>query len=255
MIDLHCHVLWGIDDGPRTLADTMALAQTAVAAGTTQIVATPHVSWDHPENSSASIARRVREANHALAAARLPLTVLPGAEVALTRVPELPEEELAALTLGGGPWLLVEPPFSPVLTGIEGVLDHLLMTGHRLVIAHPERCPAFLRDRSRLEHYVGQGCLTSFTAGSVAGVFGPQVQEFTLDCLREGLVHGIASDAHSAGGKRSPGIGTQLEHAGFGPLTDHLTRAMPEAIIGGGPLPDPPHFDPPRPRRRGLFRR
>jgi protein-tyrosine phosphatase len=255
VIDIHCHVLWGIDDGPPTLAEALALAGAAAQAGTRTIVATPHVSWDHPDNTSASIARRVVELNHALDAAGIDLTVVPGAEIALSRVTDLPAEELAALTLGGGPYLLVEPPFSPAAAGFEAVLDHLLVRGHRLVIAHPERCPAFLRDRSRLEHYVAQGCLTSFTAGSVVGLFGPEVQDFTHDCLRDGLVFDLASDSHSATGKRAPGIGPQLEEAGFGPLVDHLCRAVPEAILSGAPIPAPPAFDPPPGRRRGLFRR
>lgn len=252
MIDLHCHVLWGIDDGPATLADTLALARAAEAAGTTRIVATPHVSWDWPQNTAATIARRVVEANHALRAAGIGVEVLPGAEIALSRVTDLPPAELAALGLGGGPWLLVEPPFTAASAGIEPVLDRLLSLGHRLVIAHPERCPAFLRRRDRLEHYVAQGCLTSVTAGSLTGVFGREVQRWAHEALRDGLVHDVASDAHAAEGNRSPRLAPQVEEAGLGELAGVLCRDVPEAVVTGGAVPPAPRAPQ---RRRGLFRR
>src|SRR5271163_1297670 len=118
MIDLHCHVLPGIDDGPRTLEESLALARAAADGGVHEIVATPHVSWDHP-NEAADIAQRVDALNGHLRDAGIEVRVRPGAELAFTRIADIPEEELAALTLGGGPWLLVEPPFTPSVVGLE----------------------------------------------------------------------------------------------------------------------------------------
>jgi protein-tyrosine phosphatase len=231
VIDLHCHVLAGIDDGPATIEGSVALARAAAAAGVRTIVATPHVSWRY-RNDSRAIGRLVEEVNTALAAAGLTLNVLAGAEVAITRVPELASAELSALALGGGPWLLIEPPFSSVAIGLDTLLLDLQDQGHRIVLAHPERCPAFHRDLRMLEALVDGGVLTSITAGSLVGRFGGTVQRLAFGLLEAELVHNVASDAHDCDARR-PGMAAELEQAGFGPLTEWLTHAVPAAILAG----------------------
>lgn len=254
MIDLHCHVLPGIDDGPQTMEDTFRLARTAVESGITTIVATPHVSWDWPENDSATIRAKVDEVNAALQAEGIPLDVLPGAEVALTRASELPDEELVALRLGGGPYLLVECPMSPATAGYEQVLLSLRARGHRIVLAHPERIPAFLLKPETLERFIFDGMLGQVTAGSFTGQFGKDPQKFAFTMVERGWAHNVASDAHSSR-RRPPSIAAQLTEAGLGEQADWFARGMPEAIISGAPLPPMPEM----PRRRrglgGLFKR
>src|SRR5271155_1371867 len=100
MIDLHSHVLPGIDDGPDTIEGSLALARAAVAAGTRTLVATPHVSWHYP-NDADTIALGVRELKARLAEEEIALELLPGAEIAVTRLPELDEEQRSRLRLGG----------------------------------------------------------------------------------------------------------------------------------------------------------
>jgi protein-tyrosine phosphatase len=254
VIDLHCHVLPGIDDGPETLADSLELCRAAVAAGTKTIVATPHVSWDWPGVTSQVVAEGVDRVNDALRAEGIDLEVRTGAEIAMTRVGDLAEEELMALRLGGGPYLLVECPYSPASAGFDGVLRAIAGRGHRIVLAHPERCPAFLRDPAQLRSFVDDGMLTSITAGSYAGRFGRDVERFARRLLDEGLVHDIASDGHGAGARRPPSIGPELEEAGFGESADWHARAVPLAILDGTPLPPAPPR-PPAPRKRGLLDR
>jgi protein-tyrosine phosphatase len=123
VIDLHCHVLPGIDDGPDTLDDSLALCRAAAAAGTRTVVATPHVSWDWPNVTSRVVADGVARVNEALEAEGVDLEVRPGAEVAMTRAGDLEDSELVALRLGGGPYLLVECPFSPAAAGFDAILD------------------------------------------------------------------------------------------------------------------------------------
>ncbi len=101
MIDIHCHILPGIDDGPATEAQSLAMARAAVAAGTVAIVATPHVSWDHPANSAAVIADGVTILKAALEREQIALELYTGAEITMTRAAELPDEELVAMRLGG----------------------------------------------------------------------------------------------------------------------------------------------------------
>ena len=231
MIDLHCHVLPGIDDGPPTIEGSVALARAAAVAGVATLVATPHVSARY-RNDATTIMRLVDELNAHLASEGVELEILPGAEIAITSVTEIEPSELPSLGLGGGPWLLMEPPFAPIVAGLENTLISLQREGHRILLAHPERCPAFHRDPAMLESLVSSGVLTSVTAGSLVGQFGSDVRRFALRLMRDGLAHNVASDAHDHV-KRPPGIAAELERAGLAPLTDWLTRAVPTAILSG----------------------
>ncbi len=231
MIDLHCHVLPGIDDGPETIEGSVALARAAAAAGTRTLVATPHISTRYP-NDAGTIARLAAEINARLAAEGVALDVRPGAEIAMTRIIDIDPGELPRLGLGGGPWLLVEPPFAAVATSLEVLLLDLQRRGHRILLAHPERCSAFHRDPRILGSIVRAGALTSITAGSLAGSFGEPARRFALGLARDGMIHNVASDAHDDV-KRPPGMAAEIEQAGLGPLTEWLTQEVPAAILGG----------------------
>ena len=238
MIDLHCHVLPGIDDGPETIEGSLEFARTAVAAGIETLVATPHVNSRTP-NDSATIARLVKELNARLAQERVALSILPGAEIAVSQVAEIEPEELQRLSLGGGPWLLVEPPFTTIAVGLEGMLLNLLRKGHRVVLAHPERCPALQRDRRLVPELVDLGILMSITAGSFTGRFGGEVRRYALELAHAGLIHNVTSDAHDSV-NRPPGLAAELEQAGLADLREWLTEAVPAAILGGEEIPPRP---------------
>jgi protein-tyrosine phosphatase len=253
VIDLHCHVLAGIDDGPETIEASIALARAAAALGTGTIVATPHVSWKY-RNDASTIARLVEEANTAFAAVGLALDVVPGAEIAMTRATDLAPEELAALTLGDGPWLLIECPYTSVAIGLDNLLLDLQDQGHRILLAHPERCPAFHRDPRMLASLIRAGVLTSITAGSLAGRFGRSVRRFALELAQEDMVHNVSSDAHNHT-HRPPGMAVELEHAGLGALVDWLTVQVPAAVLMGEEIPPRPSLAPVVRRRVWRWRR
>ena len=208
------------------------------------------MSWRYP-NDSGAIAPLVEEVNARLAAEGIPLEIRPGAEIAMTRAAELDPAQLSRLTLGGGEWLLIECPFTPVATGMDALVLDLQRQGHRVVLAHPERCPAFHRDRRPLEMLVHGGVLTSITAGSLVGRFGGEVQRFAMQLVREDLVHNVASDTHDPE-RRPPGMRAELERAGLGAMGDWLTSEVPRAILDGGPIPPRPEFAPPSARRGWL---
>jgi protein-tyrosine phosphatase len=235
VIDLHCHVLPGIDDGPKTIEGSLALARTAAASGTRVMVATPHVSWRYP-NEAATIARLTGELNERLRREKIAVEIRSGAEIAMTRAGDVELDELERLSLGDGPWVLLEPPFTQIATGFDGVVMALQSSGRRVVLAHPERCPAFHREPSALESLVRAGVLTSITAGSLVGRFGGEVRRFTRRLIEQGLVHNVASDAHDTV-RRPPGMAAELAEAGLGALADWLTRAVPDAILGGEEIP------------------
>ncbi len=231
MIDLHCHVLPGIDDGPPTTAGSLALARAAATAGARTLVATPHVSWGYP-NDADTIARLVKEINARLADEAIALEVRPGAEIAITRVLDIEPPELSRLGLGGGPWLLIEPPFAGVTTSLTEIVTDLQRQGHRIVLAHPERCQTFHADPGMLAGLVRDGAIISITAGSLVGQFGESVRRFALQLARDELIHNVVSDAHDDV-KRPPGVSAQLEHVGLGPLQEWLTEQVPMAILAG----------------------
>ncbi|MFZ1154052.1 MAG: CpsB/CapC family capsule biosynthesis tyrosine phosphatase [Solirubrobacteraceae bacterium] len=240
MIDLHTHVLPGIDDGPETIEGSLALVRAAEAQGTRVMVATPHVNWRHP-NDAATIARLTGELNERLRLEGIAVEIRTGGEIAMTRAEDIEPDELKRLRLGGGPWVLLEPPFTPIVTGLDGVVTALQKAGHHVLLAHPERCPALHREPQMVESLVRDGVLTSVTAGSLVGRFGSEVRRFARRLLEQGLVHNVASDAHNAI-KRPPSMAAELDEAGFGPLADWLTRAVPEAILSGGEIPDRPEL-------------
>jgi len=238
VIDLHCHVLPGIDDGPAALDGSLALARKALAVGIEAIVATPHVNATSP-NEATTIARLVDELNARLIQEEIPVRILPGAEIAVGYASELDPEELARLTLGGGRWLLIEPPFALVAVGLEGLVLDLVRAGHSVVLAHPERCPALRRDRRVVPALADAGVLMSVTAGSLVGGFGREVRRYALELAAAGLIHNVTSDAHDAV-HRAPGLAAEIEHTGLSPLCDWLTHQVPQAILDGSEIPPRP---------------
>ncbi len=243
MIDLHSHILPGLDDGPPTLEGSLELARAAVAAGTKTILATPHIN-DDASIDPPRIAAGLEQLRPALSEAGIPLEVLPGGEIAIWRLVDLDDETLRAFALGGGPYLLVESPFSPVVGDFEPMVLDLHSRGHRVLLAHPERCPAFQRDPTRLERLADAGVLVQITAGSMLGAFGSTVKRFTALMLRNGIVHVVASDAHDAV-RRPPGLhdgfaALERDLPGIGEHEPWLTAAVPRAVLDGAPLPPRP---------------
>ena len=256
MIDLHTHVLAGIDDGPSTLEGSLAIVRAAAAAGTRALVATPHVSRHYP-NDAETIARRVEELRAVSSAEGLGVEILRGSEIAMSRVADLPAAELDDLRLGDGPWLLIEPSFTKPIDELETIVAELHRRGHRVLLAHPERCMAFHRDPLTLESLVRRGALTSITAGSLVGSFGEHIRYFALRLAEDGLLHNVASDSHDPV-RRPPSIGAELERAGLGELAEWLTESVPAAVLSGEEVPGKPPgaaYRPPRQPGAWLRRR
>jgi protein-tyrosine phosphatase len=255
VLDLHCHILPGVDDGPAVLATSIAMAEAAAAEGVTRIVATPHVNHRYPTTPEQMLGG-VEAVNAALAAHGVAVTVLPGAEIAMPAVAELSDAELASFGLAGGRCLLVESPFAPQPQILESIVFDLQLRGFRPLLAHPERSPAFQPDLERLEEMVQKGVRCSITASSMSGRFGATVRRVTMRMLREGLVHDVASDAHDDDG-RPPGLLAGFESAerelpGISGHAPWFTQSAPEALLAGEPLPPGP--DPAAWRRRGWRR-
>ena len=252
MIDLHCHVLPGVDDGPRTAEAAIALARDAHADGITTIAATPHVDSSHPLLDSSYIRSAVATLQAQLDEAGVEVEVLPGGEVAWTRALELDDPELTRLSLGGMGSVLLECPLtSTLMPGFTGMARKLAWRGHRILLAHPERCPIFLRAPEQLEELVEEGLLAQVTASSLTGRFGRAPRDLALRLVWSGGAHVIASDGHDD--SRPATIARDLLEAGIEPeLAFWLTSAVPAALLTGSELPARPSSS--RSRSRGRLR-
>jgi len=201
MIDLHCHILPGMDDGPSTLAESLKMAQIAVADGISGVVATPHAANGVYIPTPADIHKRVARFNADLAAASIPLQVYPGAEVQLGPglVKRLHQGRIT--TLNTSRYILLELPPTLLPDSCKNELFSLLSQGFIPVIGHPERHPYLQRNPGYLAELVQMGALCQVTAQSLLGVFGRNVKLMVEQMLQKSLAHIIASDAHGAAGR------------------------------------------------------
>src|SRR5581483_5601714 len=207
MIDLHSHILHGVDDGAASLADSVDIARAAVADGITAIAATPHVRDDWPTDPGV-MEERVAELRSELEERRIPLDLLTGAEIALDRLTRLGDDELRRFGLGGNPrYVLVETPYYGWPSALPHALLALREAGFTPVLAHPERNLGL----------VESGVLIQVTAASVDGRIGKRPRECARRLLEGSLVHMIASDAHHAA-VREVGLRTAAQAVGGGAL-------------------------------------
>ena len=259
MIDLHLHLLPAVDDGPRTLDESLALARALVESGVRRAVVTPHFdAWTAQILPNArAIGRHTDALRTELAAASIPLAIVPGGECFLT--PELLERaESGDVPSWGRPaTILVETAEQHVLHA-ERMLAILIHSGLRVVLAHPERYAFIQENPAWLDELVGMGLLVQVTAGAFRpGASSPRARTAEL-LLRQGRIHALASDAHNAAGVRGmqEGLARLGELAGAEVLA-LLTEENPAAILDGGRAvrPAPPVALPARRRVRLPFSR
>jgi len=238
MIDLHSHILPGIDDGALDVDDSTALARQAEADGIEAICATPHIRHDHDVRIE-ELAGRVESLNRHLRNEGIALTVLTGGEVAETAVDELGEEELARVALGAGGWILLEPAPGPLGESLERRVAGLAERGHRTLIAHPERhLSADMYER--IEGLVAAGALVQATAD----FFLREETAAAMAALAEaGLVHLLASDTHTSLGGRPAKLAAAFARlAETEPAASHIEwirDEAPRAIVAGDPVTPP----------------
>lgn len=233
MIDTHLHILPGIDDGPETIEESVALAKVLIQEGVHTAIATPHYNDLFPQRSAAEIRERVGELQQTLDLQGLQLRLYSGHEALIKPglVEDIQDGRLA--TLNGSRYLLLELWNNSWLPETERVIFELRAFGIIPIIAHPERYRAFLQNSDLLLPLLERGVLTQLTAGSLIGMQGNSTRKCAERLLKEGCIHCIASDAHSAV-KRSPRIMQSLEVAvhTLGQSAVHLlSEDIPAAII------------------------
>ena len=200
MVDIHCHILPGVDDGSPSMEDSLEMARMAADSGVTDIIATPHCNLpgDGPKNyRSAALRTGFSRLRQALEQEGIPLGIHPGAEVFCT--PELPEllDRRQLQTLGGGRYLLVEFYFDESAEFMEHCFHQIRTRGLTPVAAHPERYDAVQRDPYIIRRWFEGGVVIQLNKGSILGRLGRRAQDTALWLLERGLAHAAASDAHS----------------------------------------------------------
>lgn len=213
MIDLHNHMLPGIDDGARDWEQSLEMARLAVEDGIEGVVCTPHWCYGFYENTRSDILRAFQKFREKLEDRRIPLKVYPGAELHYN--PDIPRRiwEETALTLNDtGRYALVELPHESLPENMERLFGSLLYQRVTPVISHPERNAGFLRHPHRLSRLIEMGALTQITAASLLGRFGSDIQKFTVFLMGHRMVHVLATDAHGVKG-RPPRLAAAVKEA------------------------------------------
>jgi protein-tyrosine phosphatase len=250
VIDLHAHVLPGVDDGPRTWDESLQILRTMAADGVAGVAATPHVREDYPTTAN-TMKRLVAELRERTAEAAIELDVLPGREIALSELGRLDEDERRRFGLGGNPTcLLLEFPYYGWPLGLEDTVARLVREGTTPVIAHPERNADVQAAPERLRLVVDGGALVQLTAASLDGRLGRASRAAARALLQRNLAHLVASDAQ-APWLREAGLSGVERAAGDSQLAHWLVELVPAALVAGSPLPPRPGGGP---AKWGAFR-
>jgi protein-tyrosine phosphatase len=243
LIDLHSHVLPGVDDGAETVEGSLDILRAAADDGIAQIAATPHVRDDYPTTPE-TMERGVADLNAAARSAGIAVEVLTGGELDREFAQTLDDEALRRFGLGGNPdVLLVEFPYYGWPLELRELVFHLSARGFQVVLAHPERNGEVQQSPGRVKELVDDGVLVQLTAASIDGRGGRSAAACARTLLDQDLAHLIATDAH-APAVRAIGMTAATEALHDPELARWLTHDVPSALVTGSPLP-------PRPQRRG----
>jgi len=264
MIDIHSHILPGLDDGPQTMEESIRMCRIAYQDGIRTIVATPHTLNGVYQNGKSTILSKMDELNDALnnselkldsairnlcpsgrrAQSEIDLRILPGSDVHLCETTLQQVDQGEAVTIGdGGKYIMIEFPSQAIPYQAERVLFQLLGRGLIPIISHPERNLDIGRRPGRYDEIIKMGCFGQVTAMSLTGEFGPKVRQWAEKLLKSWLVHFIASDAHSPNG-RPPILSAAVKAAAkiVGKKeAEKMVTEYPKAILEGRRpnIPDP----------------
>lgn len=200
-IDLHTHILPGIDDGSKDMGTSLEMLNIAKGDGTGHIILTPHFIHGSVNNNAALVQEKCLKLTDAAAAEGIEVNLYPGSEVFISpEVPELAKEGVIC-TLNNSKYILVELPMMSIPSYTPEVLYQLALNGYVPVIAHPERYEAIGKNPSILYDYIQRGVLCQVNSTSLIGLYGKKIRETALTLLRHNMIHFVSSDAHTCKGR------------------------------------------------------
>ncbi|MEN8246937.1 MAG: CpsB/CapC family capsule biosynthesis tyrosine phosphatase [Thermodesulfobacteriota bacterium] len=245
MIDLHCHILAHVDDGPDNLIESLKIAECAAADGIRTIVATPHSQNGVYLNPPTQITKHLTRLKQEIKREGIPVNIYAGAEVRIHQDMEhsLEKGQIASIN-DTGQYILVEFPHDVMLPRTRDVLFQLSINHITPILAHPERNTTLQRNPDVLAGFVDMGCLVQLTAMSITGEFGSDAMAYAHLLLKEGRAHVIASDAHDAKNRPpilSPAVKEAARILGDLRMAEAMVNQNPRAILHGKPinLPEP----------------
>lgn len=233
MIDLHCHILPGVDDGAVDLETALEMAAMAVADGITITACTPHIMPGVYDNEASVIRARVDELRQVLAEANLPLELVVGSDAHMRPDFSSALDRGRILTLNDSRYVLFEPPHNVAPPRLEECLFGIQMAGYVPILTHPERLSWIETRYPLIAHLARSGIWMQITAGSLSGRFGKRPKYWAERLLNEGLVHLLASDAHNCT-SRPPLLSHAHELAAAlvgKDEADHLVHTRPAAVL------------------------
>lgn len=257
MVEIHYHLLFGVDDGPKTIEDSLALVEASIQEGVTHIVATPHAN--HEFNFDPKVNRERLSAIYERLGGRVTLGLGCDFHLSYENLEDV-RRDRSKFTINGKQYLLVEFSDASIPVTATDILYGLQLTGIVPIITHPERNPILVQHPRRLSEWIRGGCLVQLTAASLTGRFGRRAKAMSHDLIQKNWVHCIASDAHSIEG-RPPAMREAyqiLEHD-FGKETaERLCVQNPGAIFRGEELALQPEplgiYEEAPPARRGFLK-
>lgn len=250
MIDIHCHILPGIDDGAQSLEDTINMARAAVEEGIHTIIATPHHKNSKYENPKELIIPKVEEVNQVLTNEGIDIKILPGQEVRLYGEVIEDLEKNKILSLNHTQYLFIEFPSNHVPRYAEKLLFDLQLKEITPIIVHPERNQEIIERPEVLYNLVKKGALTQVTASSVSGHFGKKIRNFSFQLIEANLTHFIASDAHNVGNRGFKMAETMdIIESKYGVDLVYFFQDNAELLVQGNHV----YQDPPEPIKKKKF--
>ena len=239
MFDLHSHILPGLDDGAKTIEESMKMLRVAAEDGIKGMAATPHGKDVREAGALGSVSEYVETLNRLAGEETLDIKIYVGMENHLTLdLPELVASG-AGFPINGGPYILVELPFDSLPGFTDEVLNRLQEQGLTPLIAHPERQADIMRDPSIMGDLVGRGMLGQVTSTCILGRFGPEARDTAEILLKKGWVHVISTDCHRPTGPRAPRMADAVVEAGkiVGLETARaMAMDVPKSILMGRPI-------------------
>lgn len=227
MVDIHSHILPGIDDGAAAIENTLEMLKIAGDNGTKNIVATPHFYPGYYENKYEDICKLSSEVNSIAKEKGIDIHIVSGQEVFLDKhTLELYKEGIVNC-IEKTNYMLIELPMETMLKDALGIIYELKLQGIKPIIAHPERYSYIIERPSKINEFMEEGCLFQINTGSIKGIFGKKVQRTAKILIKHGICNFIASDAHSTK-KRCPELKSALD------ITKNLNKYLLEEIIENG---------------------
>ena len=255
MIDLHCHLLPGIDDGAPDLETSLAMAKMAAADGIKVVACTPHIMPGYYENAGPQIRADVARLQTRLDEAGIDLRLIAGADVHLVADLVSGLQAGRIQTLGASRYFLFEPPHHIAPPRMEDAVFDVMTAGYHPILTHPERLTWIEAHYEVIKRIANAGAWMQITAGSVTGMFGKRPQYWSERMLDEGLVHVLATDAHNLR-RRVPVLSKAVEAVALR-LGEDAARDMvvtrPQAVLDDAAPTSTPDTVAAPPRRDGFF--